>query len=105
MVVGDQVVVVWGDGHESYFAGPALRKTCSCASCKGERHLFGRATLPTLSPLRPEAFVPVAAHLVGNYGLQVVWGDGHEHGIYALAELRASCPCESCSARRGHPGA
>ena len=100
MVVGDEVVVVWGDGHESYFEGAPLRRACSCATCKGEQHLFGRATLPTLTRLRPEAFVPAAAGLVGNYGLQVTWGDGHDHGIYALDELRASCPCEACSAGR-----
>jgi DUF971 family protein len=101
LVVGEEVVVVWGDGHESYYAGPQLRKACTCAGCRGEQHLFGRATLPTLKPLRPEANVPVAARLVGNYGLQVTWGDGHDHGIYALDALRASCPCEACRAARG----
>lgn len=96
LVVGEEVAVVWGDGHESYFAGASLRRACSCAACKGEQHLFGRATLPTLKPLKPEAFVPVAARLVGNYGLQVTWGDGHDHGIYALDALRAACPCDEC---------
>ncbi|HVN76140.1 MAG TPA: DUF971 domain-containing protein [Thermoanaerobaculaceae bacterium] len=100
LVVGGEVVVVWGDGHESYYPGGPLRKACSCASCKGERHLFGRATLPTLAPLRPEAFVPAAVALVGNYGLKVTWGDGHDHGIYDLKELRAACPCEACVAAR-----
>ena len=99
-VVGNEVAVVWGDGHESYYPGEALRKACNCATCKGEQHLFGRATLPTLASLRPEAFVPVSAQLVGNYGLQVTWGDGHDHGIYHLAELRAACPCEACRALR-----
>ena len=100
MVVGDEVVVVWADGHESYYPGAALRKACSCATCKGEQHLFGRSTLPILRPLRPEAFVPVAAGLVGNYGLQVTWGDGHDHGIYHLADLRAACPCPTCQQAR-----
>ena len=98
MVVGGDVVVVWADGHESYYPGAALRRACTCAECKGEGHLFGRATLPTLKPLTPAAFVPVAAGLVGNYGLQVSWGDGHDYGIYTLAGLRAACPCDSCRA-------
>ena len=97
-MVGDEVVLVWGDGHESYYPGAALRKACCCATCKGEQHLFGRASLPTLRPLKSEAFMPVAARLVGNYGLQVTWGDGHDHGIYTLDDLRASCPCETCQA-------
>jgi len=100
LVAGDQVVVVWGDGHESYFPGPELRKACSCAACRGEKHLFGKATLPTLAPLRPEAFLPAAVAPVGNYGLKVTWGDGHDHGIYDIGELRAACPCEECAAAR-----
>jgi DUF971 family protein len=98
--VGGEIVVVWGDGHESYYAGAALRKACTCAACKGKRHLFGRATLPTLTSLKPDAFVPVAARLVGNYGLQVTWADGHDHGIYALDDLRAACPCDECRSQR-----
>ncbi len=90
MAVGGDVVVVWADGHESYFPGEPLRRACTCAECKGEGHLFGRATLPVLKPLRSGAFAPVAVALVGNYGLQVPWGDGHDYGIYPLAELRGA---------------
>ncbi len=100
MIVADEVAVVWGDGHESYFPGEALRKACTCAGCKGEQHLFGRRTLPVLKPIAAGAYQPAAIRLVGNYGLQVVWGDGHEHGIYHLADLRAACPCEACRAAR-----
>jgi len=96
LLVGNEVVVMWGDGHESYYPGAALRGACSCAACKGEPHLFGRATLPTVKHLRPEAFIPVATQLIGNYGLKVSWADGHDHGIYALDLLRATCPCEEC---------
>jgi len=103
LVAGDEVVVVWGDGHESYFPGAELRKACSCAACRGEKHLFGRATLPTLAPLRPEAFLPSAVGLVGNYGLKVTWCDGHDHGIYDLVLLRAACPCDACRAGRVEP--
>lgn len=99
LVVGGEVVVVWADGHESYYPGEALRRACTCAGCKGETHLFGRATLPTLSPRGGNAFQPVAVTLVGNYGLQVRWGDGHDHGIYHLEQLRRECPCPQCAGR------
>ncbi len=104
VVVGDEVAVVWADGHESYYPGAPLRRACTCAACKGEQHLFGRGTLPTLKAMRPEAFTPISVRLVGNYGLQVTWGDGHDHGIYALDALRAACPCEACTAARAAAG-
>lgn len=100
LALGDDIVVVWGDGHESFFTGRELRLACTCAACAGEGHLFGRATPPSRSPLVPASFQPVAARVVGNYGLQVTWGDGHEHGIYHLRELRAACPCEACRGTR-----
>ena len=100
LVIGGEVVVVWGDGHESYFAGEALRRACTCAACKGEKHLFGRATLPVYQAPSSGSFIPVEVHVVGNYGLQVRWGDGHDHGIYHLDELRANCPCDNCRVRR-----
>lgn len=96
LVVGNEVVVIWQDGHESYFSGEMLRKACPCAGCKGEKHLFGKATLPTLKPMSAQAFIPVLVRLVGNYGLQVVWGDGHDHGIYHVEDLRRLCPCPQC---------
>jgi len=55
---------------------------------------------PKKTLLSAGAFQPAAVRLVGNYGLQVTWGDGHEHGIYHLADLRAACPCEECRAAR-----
>lgn len=102
LVVGTEVVCLWADGHESYFSGESLRKACTCAACKGEQHLFGRRSLPTLRALPPEAFVPVAVRRVGNYGLQVVWADGHDFGIYELQGLRKACPCPQCSQERDH---
>lgn len=97
LVVGDNVVVVWADGHESCYPGEALRRACSCAACKGETHLFGRRSLPTLQPGAPSAYQPVDVTVVGHYGLQVRWGDGHDHGIYHLDQLRAACPCPECT--------
>jgi DUF971 family protein len=104
LVLEHEIAVVWGDGHESYYPASGLRKACPCAACRGETHLFGRATLPVLSRLQPAAFVPASARLVGNYGLAVTWSDGHDHGIYDLTALRAACPCEQCAAVRNLPG-
>lgn len=89
LTVGNEVVILWEDGHESFYPGRELRLACTCAECAGEQHLFGRATLPARRELTEAAFSPVAARLVGNYGVQVTWGDGHDHGIYHLSDLRS----------------
>jgi len=39
-------------------------------------------------------------HPVGNYGVAIVWSDGHDTGIYTFDALRRLCPCEACSQHR-----
>jgi DUF971 family protein len=34
--------------------------------------------------------------LMGNYAINLVWMDGHKHGIYNWAYLRAICGCAEC---------
>lgn len=102
MVVGSDVVVIWQDGHESYYPGEALRRACTCASCQGEEHLFGRRTPAAAQALVAASFQPIAVSRVGNYGLQVTWADGHDYGIYHLDALRAACPCEACRGAAGN---
>ncbi|MEL6182606.1 MAG: gamma-butyrobetaine hydroxylase-like domain-containing protein, partial [Myxococcota bacterium] len=36
------------------------------------------------------------AEPVGNYGMKLFWGDGHDTGIYDFEELRNICPCTTC---------
>ncbi len=35
----------------------------------------------------------VSMEMVGNYAVQLVWKDGHSHGIYTWELLRQMCPC------------
>jgi DUF971 family protein len=60
----------------------------------------GRALLDPVSVA--EDVRPVSLALVGAYGLQVQWSDGHATGIYTFERLLSSCPCEAC--RRGRAG-
>lgn len=95
-VLGDELAVVWDDGHESYYPLPDLRKNCPCAVCAGEPDLFGRIAKPPETPLSPASFEAMGVERVGNYGLLVRWADGHSFGIWTLDRLRAACPCERC---------
>ena len=63
-----------------------LRRACPCAACKGEFGHAGRfATNPELRPGEDEL---ADISLVGAYGLNVVWADGHNTGIYTFDSLR-----------------
>ncbi len=75
-----QLRVLWSDGHESLFDWDYLRGWCPCAGCQGhggELH-FVEAENTDLAKIT----------IVGNYALGLVWGDGHETGIYSYAHLR-----------------
>lgn len=95
-VLANELVVVWDDGHESYYAAENLRRACPCASCAGEPDLFGRIARNPDQPYSPASFELRAADPIGNYGIQPTWGDGHVYGIWTLEKLRAACPCAQC---------
>lgn len=65
-----------------------LRGWCPCAGCQGhggdKRYVHSANT--DLEKIT----------VVGNYALQMQWGDGHETGIYTYVYVRALCPCADC---------
>ena len=74
-----------------------LRKNCPCATCRTERDAAGRqqpaALSLTILPKGIERATEVAdASLVGNYAINIVWGDGHSTGIYDFRYLRSIAP-------------
>ena len=88
-----ELVVVWEDGHDSYYEGHALRCACQCASCVDE--MTGRKVL---DDSRVPADVRVRElHPVGNYAISVLWSDGHDTGIYPFSRLRELCDCDTCT--------
>ena len=98
-VIGDLLVVVWDDGHESYYPLEGLRRACPCASCSGEPDLFGRMWTGPKPVYRPESFQLLRIDRVGNYALQPSWADGHDYGIWPYEKLRANCACDECRAK------
>lgn len=96
--IGDELVVVWSDGHESYYTAEALRKNCPCAYCEGEGDLFGRVVKGPPVKLTPESFQLANAEQIGNYGIQMNFADGHSWGIWTFDRLRSVCGCERCRA-------
>ena len=92
-VLGNELVVVWEDGHESYYPLEALRRACPCAGCSGEPDLFGRMSMGPPQNYNRTSFLLMSVSQIGNYALQPNWGDGHTYGIWTYDRLREACPC------------
>lgn len=89
-----RVEISWADGHRSSYGFEFLRWGCPCAVCRGEMGRPGvLATTVALTPAQREL---VDLQLVGYYGVQPRWADGHDTGIYTFEDLRAACPCAEC---------
>jgi len=83
----------WADGVEQFFPIVLLRKNCPCATCRAEREESEKKPAGpslTILPKGIERATEVAdASLVGNYAINIVWGDGHSTGIYDFRYLRS----------------
>ena len=91
------LIVEWQDGATLPVGFAALRRACPCAACAGELGFAGRfANDPDLRPGEDEL---ADISLVGAYGLNAVWQDGHNTGIYTFPRLR-----ELGEAGRERPG-
>lgn len=83
---GRALLVEWSDGASLRIPFTTLRRACPCAVCSGELGRPGRFDVkPQLDPGEDE-LADIA--LVGLYGLNVVWADGHNTGIYTFETLR-----------------
>lgn len=98
-VLGSEFVVVWDDGHESYYPLEELRRGCPCAACSGEPDLFGRVAIGPKPQYGRASFELHSITPVGNYALQPNWADGHTYGIWTYDRLRAFCKCVECKDR------
>ena len=92
------LTIDWADRHRSEHDATTLRLMCPCAFCRGEAGQSG--WLDTNPVLTADQIQIVAAGLVGQYALNLSWGDGHDTGYYTWESLRTSCTCPACSATR-----
>lgn len=84
----DSVTFVWDDDTRDEWPARALRLRCTCAYCKSE--LTGERILDESTV--PEQISVTEMHLMGNYGINVHFSDGHTTGIYRFRELRGAAP-------------
>ena len=90
-VEGEQLLrITFSDDVVREFPTAFLRGFCPCARCQG--HGGGPATWTPWtheSAIRVDNVTPV-----GNYAMCIVWGDGHDTGIYSFELLRRMQPDE-----------
>ena len=80
----DRVTFVWTEEESVVWPARMLRLRCTCAYCKsedtGERLIVDDEI--------PEDITVTHMQLVGNYGLNMHFSDGHTTGIYRLSAMR-----------------
>lgn len=81
--VDEKIKFTWNDGLETSVSLQFLRNSCPCATClsKEEDYLF-------IEPQTSKQYEIREINLVGNYAIQITWGDGHNAGIYSFDYLR-----------------
>ena len=89
----------WSDGNEGTISLKLLRDECPCASCKGETILLQEYKPVKELNERPGMYELKNIQQVGNYAIQLFWGDGHSTGIYTWEKLRSLCETESPSSQ------
>ncbi len=92
------LIIDWKDNHHSEYPLKGLRIACPCVACRGGHSKMGGAGTPAMleGEIEPGASAELEGlEIVGNYGLQIVWKDGHSHGIYTWGYLRQLCPCDT----------
>src|SRR3954453_2557310 len=75
-----QVTVKWADNEIQTLSHQQLRGACPCAKCRAAR-IQGRITLVDVD-------VKLIAMNSMGYGIQMVFSDGHDRGIYPWGYLR-----------------
>ncbi len=90
------LTINWADEHTSVYGLDGLRRACPCVECAGGHAHMNQPADPAVFKEKPTRTWQVTQLIeVGNYAMQIVWGDGHDSGIYRWEYLRQLCPVEN----------
>ncbi|MFN7565024.1 MAG: gamma-butyrobetaine hydroxylase-like domain-containing protein [Prosthecobacter sp.] len=87
-LIGNEVAIIWSDGHEQFVSMERLRAASPSAENTGERDLLGRQ----YGGSNQKSFPGVTVkdwRMVGGYAIQFDFSDGHNTGLYTFDYLRA----------------
>ncbi|WP_160107101.1 DUF971 domain-containing protein [Pseudomonas izuensis] len=74
-----QLRLQWPDGREQVLGHAELRRQCPCSQCRAFR-------VRGMTPMVDERIQVIELNAQG-YGVQLIFSDGHERGIYPWAYL------------------
>lgn len=83
-----EVAFVWKDKSTTIIKNFRLRQLCPCAFCSGERDVFGNQYGGN-NIKKEEDIKIIRFDIVGHYGLQFFFSDGHKDGIYTFSFLKS----------------
>ncbi len=75
--------IQWADGYVGKIPHEILRGYCPCAGCQGHSGAIEFVEGGNLEVRDVKT--------VGNYALQLTWGDLHDGGLYSFRYLRSLC--------------
>jgi len=76
-----QLEVCWDDGSTDLISEQNLRRHCACSTCRSKKQMG--IDLMTDNPSVTEIV------LMGTTGVQIIFADGHDRGVYPWAYLHA----------------
>lgn len=84
-VEADELLTIdFADGVSITYPARLLRGFCPCARCQGH----GAGPAKWKPPYTTRGYVVENVSPVGSYAICILWGDGHDTGIYSYATLR-----------------
>ena len=88
---GTGIRITWNDGTINELGSALLRRRCPCADCeelRAKRKTKANLLRVITSDVTDQTNL-VEIRLVGNYAINLLWGDGHDKGIYTFDYLKS----------------
>lgn len=82
-----EIRIIWEEGPDTTYTLEHLRDRCPCAGCAGESMLLHEYIPPSPDRSTPGRYELKNIQVVGSYAVQMIWGDGHNTGIYTFEYL------------------
>jgi DUF971 family protein len=71
----------WQNGEYDELSGRQLRQYCACSTCRAKNHV-GFELIGDNNQIQ-------SIKLMGSTGLQIIFADGHDRGVFPWGYLRA----------------